>query len=159
MGGVKVPSQVSIDDYEDVKKMWLKHYREAPTPLTEKIKSREDWLGEDVKELTNVSNLISSGNIQLKQKGLEKVSEILPFMLLGGFSDVEILTYLNAKLEAAKQIKVETEMIDKLKEDVKKEEEETLLEAPPKPTEEKKTMEEEKKMTMNIPDNEKKIIN
>ena len=80
-------------------------------------------------------------------------------MLLGGFSDVEILTYLNAKLESAKQIKVETEMIDKLKEDVKKEEEETLLEVPPKPAEEKKTMEEEKKMTMNIPDNEKKIIN
>lgn len=124
MAGKSVTSQVSIEDYEEVKKMWIKHYREAPVPSSETITTRESWLSADIKKLTNMSDLLASSDPKLKQKGLEEVAELLPFLLLGGFSDVETLTYIKAKLEAAKQIQTELEMKEKVKEDVAKQQEE-----------------------------------
>ncbi|MCL5798390.1 MAG: hypothetical protein M1366_06360 [Patescibacteria group bacterium] len=152
VGGQTVESQVSVEDYEEVKKMWLKHYREAPIPTSETIKTRDEWLNEETKKLTNISNLLSSSDQKLKQKGLEEVAEILPFLLLGGFSDVETLTYLKAKLEAAKQIQTELEIEQKAKEAVKEEmeEEETLVEVSAK-KEEKKEAKASGEQSMDIP--------
>ncbi len=152
VGGQTVKSQVSVEDYEEVKKMWLKHYREAPIPTSETIKTRDEWLNEETKKLTNISNLLASSDQKLKQKGLEEVAEILPFLLLGGFSDVETLTYLKAKLEAAKQIQTELEIEQKAKETVKEEmeEEETLVEVSAK-KEEKKEAKASEEQSMEIP--------
>src|SRR3989338_2276405 len=110
--------------------MWLKHYRSAPVPVTESIKTRSDWLITEEKQLTNITNLLSSTNPALKQQGLDKVSDILPFMLLGGFSEQEILTYIKAKLEADRQVLQETAIEEKAKEKAKAElkEEEDLVE-------------------------------
>jgi len=149
--------QVSIEDYEDVKKMWLNHYREAPVPVSDKIKKREDWLSEDVKKLTNTINLLASSDPKLKQKGMDDVAEILPFLLLGGFSETETITYLKAKLEAAKQISKELEVKEELKEEVAEEmkkEEEEVVEVTPKKKEEAKaeTLTEKKE----LPEEEKK---
>lgn len=123
---------VSVEDYEEVKSMWLNHYRSAPIPLTESIKNRSDWLVKEEKQLTNITNLLASSNSDLKQQGLEKVSEILPFMLLGGFSENEIMTYIKAKLEAGRQIideiYVAEKAKEKAKEELKNEEEEQLVE-------------------------------
>ena len=119
-----LPPTVSIDDYEEVKSMWLKHYRFAPVPISDKIKSRQEWISEETTKLTNIYNLLSSSNSKLKRKGLEEVAEILPFMLLGGFSDLETLIYIKAKLEAAKQIQEEEKIGEKAKNEAKKELEE-----------------------------------
>ena len=131
-------TEVSVEDYEEVKSMWLKHYRSAPVPVTETIKSREDWLNVEQKKLTNITNLLSSSNPQLKQQGLEKVSEILPFLLLGGFSEPEIMTYVKAKLEADRQVTEELELEEKAKEKAKEElkEEEELIDVGEKKVEE-----------------------
>ena len=51
------------------------------------------------------------------------VSTILPFLLLGGFSNAEIVAYLKAKLEAAKAVIKEVLQVEE-----KKEEEETKVE-------------------------------
>lgn len=146
MGGKQVATQVSVEDYEEVKKMWLKHYREAPVPETETIKTRNQWLKQEEVRLTNITNLLASSDPKLKQQGLEEVAEILPFMLLGGFTDAEILTYVKAKLEATKQIQTELDVAEKVKKEtekqVKQEEEETLL------TPETKKRVEEKTKTM-----------
>ena len=99
-----IASTISLEDYEEVKRMWLNHYRSAPVPVNETIKDRNGWLAHEEKKLQEVSELISSQDAKVKEKGLEKVSEILPFLLLGGFSDAEILTYLKAKKEAARQV-------------------------------------------------------
>lgn len=141
VAGKKVDTQVSVEDYEEVKKMWLKHYREAPVPETETIKTRQQWLSEDAKKLTNVSNMLSSADSKIKQKGLEEVAELLPFLMLGGFTDLETLTYLKAKLEASKQVQTELEIKEKAKEEAKAEvaEEENLVEVKaPEKREEKK---------------------
>lgn len=162
VGTKTVATQVPVEDYEEVKKMWLKHYREAPVPTTENIKNREQWVSEEIKKLTNISNLLSSSDPKLKQQGLEKVSELLPFLLLGGFSDIETLTYLKAKLEAAKQIELESEIQAKAKEEAKKEiteEKETLLEVTPKKQEEKKKAEVAAEEKLEVPKEEKKSSN
>ncbi len=158
VGTKTVATSVPVEDYEEVKKMWLTHYREAPVPTTETIKSREQWVTEEIKKLTNISNLLSSADPKLKQQGLEKVSEILPFLLLGGFSDIETLTYLKAKLEAAKQVELESEIETKAREEAKKEikeEEETLIEVAPKKAEEKKKAEAAQTQKMEAPKEEK----
>lgn len=149
---------VSVEDYEEVKSMWLNHYRSAPIPLTENIKNRSDWLVKEEKQLTNITNLMASSNPVLKQQGLEKVSDILPFMLLGGFSENEIMTYLKAKLEAGHQVIDEMIAADKAKEkareELKNEEEEQLVEVTKK---EEKAKAEELVQSSEIPTEGMKI--
>lgn len=139
MAGKSVAPSVSLEDYEEVKKMWINHYRSTPVPVSDKIKDRPNWVAEDVKHLTNTINMLSSANSEQRKKGLEAVATILPFLLLGGFSDVETITYLRAKLEAAKQIQSELEATQKAKDEIKekqKAEEETLVEVGDKKSEE-----------------------
>lgn len=149
---------VTVEDYEEVKSMWLTHYRNAPVPVSGTIKDRSQWIEEEEKKLTNISHLLSSSDQKLKQQGLEKVADILPFMLLGNFSQTEIAAYIKAKLEADKQVKDELAMQEKIKkETIKevKEEEETLLPVEQKTKkEEQKHMEAEKKEA--LPDQPKK---
>jgi hypothetical protein len=159
IGKKEVATSVPIEDYEEVKKMWLKHYREAPIPVTETIQNRREWLEEESKKLTNISNLLASSDPALKNKGFEQVAELLPFLLLGGFSDVETITYLKAKVEAAKQTSEELEAAEKVKEEAKqeiKEEEETLLEVSPKKKEEKKVKTAAQEEAMEIPEDKEK---
>lgn len=153
MGGKHVATQISVEDYEEVKKMWLKHYREAPIPESETIKNRTQWLKEEEIKLINVLNLLSHHDPKMRQQGLEEVSNILPFMLLGGFTETEVLAYIKAKLEATKQTQEELNVAAKVKketeEKLKIEEEETLLETAGKKEEKKKAtigMEEEKEL-------------
>lgn len=151
VSGKKAVTSVSVEDYEEVKRMWLNHYRNAPVPVTEKMKDRKGWLGEDVRKLTNTINLLSSAAPTQRQKGLEEVAAILPFLLLGGYSDVETITYLRAKLEAAKQTQTELEAIEKAKEETKakvKEEEETLVDVGKVEEVEKVEKVEEAKMSL-----------
>ena len=142
---------ISIEEYEEVKKMWLSHYEKSPVPVSATIKNRQEWITEEEKKLTNISHLLTSSDPKLRQQGLEDVAEILPFMLLGGFSDAEVLAYIKAKLEAAKQMKTQLAGEEKAKEEgvkMEKEEEETLLEVPAAKKEEAKqrTVAEEKKI-------------
>lgn len=119
---------VSVDDYEEVKSMWLSHYKDSDVPVSENIKDRHQWLEEDVKKLTNVLNMVTSVDAGMKQKGIEEVGAILPFLLLGGFSEVETVMYLKAKLAAAQQTLTELEAVEKAKVGAKEEPEEEFVE-------------------------------
>lgn len=154
----EITPAISVEDYEEVKQMWLQHYRSAPVPVSETITDRLDWLDVEEKQLTNIFHLLSSSNIQLRQQGLEKVAEILPFMLLGGFSDSEIMTYIKAKLEADKQVKQECEIEQKAKEKAKEEfkEEETMVEVEAKKEKEEKKKSLEESQSKPIPEEEGK---
>jgi len=150
---------VTLDDYEEVRQMWINHYRESPVPVTESVKTREMWVVSEQKKLQNIVDLLGSRDPQLKQKGLSEVAEILPFMLLGGFSDSEVATYVKAKLEASKAIAAELEMEKKVSEKVKKqmeeEKEETMVEVPERKKEaEAPSVKQEQKM--DIPKEDKK---
>lgn len=150
----KVPT-VSVEDYEEVKKMWVNNYRLAEVPVSEKIKTRKDWLKHDITKITNAINLLSAALPEMKKKGLDQVAEILPFLLLGGFTEQETITYLKAKLEAAKLVLEELEKVAKAKEEVKVEEEE-LVEVPVKKEKvEEEALEAVRKLAEEIPKEEK----
>lgn len=143
--------KVTVEDYEEVKSMWVKHYRSAAVPKSEKIKTRKDWLETDLLKITNAVNLLESKKIETKEEGLAEVEKLLPFLLLGGFNDEETVVYLKAKLEAAKQVADEVEEVEKAKQETKEEEELVEVESEKK-EEEEKTMAAEKAKEMDLPD-------
>lgn len=124
---VKLPhvnqvQQVSIEEYEDVKKMWTENYQnmEAPVGPNGNPTDKHSFIQSDIENITETINLLSSENQENVDKGMDRVANILPFLLLGGFSKTEVISYLKAKLEAAKSVLTGV--------DAKKDEEDTMVE-------------------------------
>lgn len=117
--------QVNLEDYEEVKQTWQENYRKLEPPLGPdgSPMSRSDWLKQEIKQIPTVIDLLMSGESARQEEGKKMVSKILPFLLLGGFSNEEIVAYLKAKLEAAKQVLREVLAIEG-----KEEEEDTKVE-------------------------------
>lgn len=103
---VNKTQQVSLEDYEEVKKIWEENYRKIDVPAGPdgKPRTRQEWLTQEVKDIPMAIDFLMSGDPTLQKKGKDMVSKILPFLLLGGFSKAEIVAYLKAKLQAAKNI-------------------------------------------------------
>ncbi len=127
--------QVSLDDYESVKKMWIENYQNLDTP---RQISRKEWVVSDIDKINQTVNYLASSDPQNVKKGMESVGNILPFLLIGGFSQTEVIAYLKAKLEAAKTV-----LADLGKKD---EEEDTMLNKSTKKEDKLKEMTTEEKM-------------
>ena len=97
--------EVSLDDYEAVKKMWTENYQNLDTTgnLGDNV-SKKDWIQDDIGQISDTIDLLTSENAEKVEEGMEKVSDILPFLLVGGFSQSEIVAYLKAKQAAAKDV-------------------------------------------------------
>lgn len=98
--------EVSIEDYEEVKKMWLDTYSSSnpPTDLNGGKETREEWINNDINNINQAITLLNSVDPIRVNEGMDMVSNILPFLMVGGFSKSEVIAYLKAKLEAAKQV-------------------------------------------------------
>jgi hypothetical protein len=98
--------QVSIEDYEEVRKMWLDTYQNStpPTDLNGKQNNREEWVKSDIDKINQAIALLNSVDPMRAKEGMDMVSNILPFLMIGGFSKTEVIAYLKAKLEAAKDV-------------------------------------------------------
>jgi len=118
--------QVSLDEYEEVKNIWKENYTnmEPPAPLDGKSLTKEEWIKNDIQKIDETVNLLSSPDQTQVQKGMEMVSDILPFLLIGGFSKAEVIAYLKAKQAAGKEV---VGMVEQ-----RSDEEDTLLENKPK---------------------------
>jgi hypothetical protein len=58
---VTIPPNVSIEDYEEVKKMWTQQYEKGEVPTSENITSRGQWVEQDIIFITNtLNNLLSN---------------------------------------------------------------------------------------------------
>lgn len=138
--------QVSIEEYEDVKKMWTENYQNMETPIGPNGMpiDKHTYLQTDIENITETINLLSSENQENVDLGMERVANILPFLLLGGFSKTEVISYLKAKLEAAKSVLSIVEN--------KSEAEETMLER----KDESKSGQAEMAMHRELPTEEKK---
>lgn len=127
---------VNLDDYEAVKKMWVENYQKLEPPKAlGKDRSRKEWLTADVSRINETINLLVSSDPQNVKKGMESVGTILPFLLIGGFSQTEVIAYLKAKLEAAKEVLSSISN--------KEEEEDTTLDKNNKKEEKPKEMQEQ----------------
>lgn len=98
--------QVSIEDYEEVRKMWLDTYQNSapPTDLNGKQSTRVEWIKSDMDKVNQAITLLNSVDPVRINEGMDMVSNILPFLMIGGFSKTEVIAYLKAKLEAAKDV-------------------------------------------------------
>lgn len=100
---IALPSTVSLEEYEEVKKMWERQYEKGEVPLSSEITSRHGWIDQDIVFITNVLNKLLSEDTTLKEQGLDDLGYILPVFMINNFKADQILVYLKAKLEAAKQ--------------------------------------------------------
>ncbi|MFZ6035412.1 MAG: hypothetical protein ACOYUB_04710 [Patescibacteria group bacterium] len=110
---------VSIEEYEQVKKMWVDHYEKGEIPVAENIRSRSAWVEQDIVLITNTLNKLLSEDQLLKEQALDEVGFIMPIFMVNSLSGEQLVTYLKAKVEAAKQVQElqqkEKEITERLK--------------------------------------------
>ncbi len=94
---------VNLEDYEEVKKTWLENYKKMEIPNTAENKTRKDWIQKDLQKMTETIDLLNSQDQQKVSQGMQEVSQLLPFLLIGGFSQTEVVAYLQAKKHAAEE--------------------------------------------------------
>jgi len=102
--GPKPKQEVSIEEYEEMRRMWVEHYTKGEVPVSEKITNRATWVKEEQVRLDNVLNKIASENEEIRAEGLKEVADIIPFFILGDMSIQDIAIYLKAKLTAAREV-------------------------------------------------------
>lgn len=137
---IPIPPNVSIEEYEDVKKMWQEQYEKGEVPVSEHIKSRTEWLDKDIVFITNTLNKLLSSDTNLKHEGLNNLGYVLPIFIINNIKGEELLVYLKAKLEAAKSVKNQIEKEKEIKEKLQKDSEENqeeLVDVDRRKTEEK----------------------
>lgn len=115
-GGPKAPvenlpavnrvQQVSLDDYEEVRKLWTENYQtiEPPKDLSGEQVNRQEWIKNDIDKINSAIALLSAPSQEQVNQGMNMVANILPFLLIGGFSKTEVIAYLKAKMEAGKSV-------------------------------------------------------
>ncbi len=134
--------QVSLDEYEEVKNIWKENYAtmDPPAPLDGKTLTKEEWIKNDIQKIDETINLLSSVDQTQVQKGMEMVSDILPFLLIGGFSKAEVIAYLKAKQAAGKEV---IGMVEK-----QRDEEDSLLETKSKQESQAASMEMKRELPL-----------
>lgn len=100
---ISIPNNFSIEEYEQIKNMWISNYEKGEVPYSDKISSRKQWIEADIISITNVLNKLFSKDENLKKEALDQISYILPIFMINNFKGQELSIYLKAKLEAAKQ--------------------------------------------------------
>ncbi len=147
---ISIPQSISLEDYEEVKDMWTKHYEEGEVPVTDTIQTRKDWVDQEIVYITNTLNKILSPDERMQQEGLDELGYLLPIFLINNLKGEELIVYLKAKLEAAKLTQKILEREEAVKDQMKKdqgEEEEVLVDVA-------KKEEENKEMHMDLDDEE-----
>lgn len=136
---ISIPSTISIEDYEEVKKMWVQQYEKGEVPVQENMTTREQWIDQDIVLITNTLNKLLSPEDNLRREGLDDLGFILPVFMINNLKGEELLVYLKAKLEAAKGVKSDIEKEKQIREKLKSEQqpEEELVELKDKKKEEK----------------------
>jgi len=116
---VPVSPAVTIDEYEQVKKMWIEQYEKGEIPKSDNILSRSNWVDQDIILITNTLNKLMSDDSRLKDQALDEIGFILPLFLVNNLSGEQLVTYLKAKIEAAKMVQQmnikEKEITERLK--------------------------------------------
>lgn len=154
---VEVPKSISIEEYEELKEMWSQQYEEGEIPVQDNITTREEWVEQDIVTITNVMNKILSPNEDLQQQGLDELGFIIPIFMINNLKGEQLVTYLKAKLEAAKATKKLLDKEKEIKAKLKKEEEddeENLVELKKDTT---KAQENTLHMELENPDKDKTI--
>lgn len=151
---ISLPQTVSIEDYEEVRKMWMKQYQSGEIPATENMQGRDEWVNHDIVFITNTLNKLTSEDQEMKEEGLSDVGYILPIFMINNFQGDELLVYLKAKLEAAKSVQEMLEREQEIKDKLAAKSEDLVEVDAAKPEEEEKTMTLEQSLELPIEEDE-----
>lgn len=138
---IAVSPTVTLDEYEQVKKMWINAYERGEIPKTENLRSRSEWVEYDIVLIANTLNKLLSDDKDLKAQALDEIGFILPIFLVNNLSGDQLVTYLKAKIEAARTVKALLDREKEVTERLKAGAEETVDVLKPKKKEAEKTME------------------
>jgi hypothetical protein len=97
----------SLEEYEEIRQLWVEQYRTGEVPLSEDVHTRSDWIEQDVTIITDVLLKLISKDESVRQQALDEVGFILPVFLMNNLSGLQLITYLKAKVSAAKEVRVE----------------------------------------------------
>ncbi len=99
----------SLEEYEEIRQLWVEQYRTGEVPLSDDVHTRTDWVEQDIVVITDVLTKLISTDEKQRQQALDEVGFILPVFLLNNLSGLQLLTYLKAKVSAAKEVRIELE--------------------------------------------------
>lgn len=97
----------SLEEYEEIRQLWVEQYRTGEVPLSEEVHSRLEWVEQDVTIITDILIKLMSKDENVRQQALDEVGFILPVFLMNNLSGLQLVTYLKAKVSAAKEVRVE----------------------------------------------------
>jgi hypothetical protein len=101
---IPLPEEQSLDEYEEIRNLWVSQYEEGEVPTSEDIHTRLDWIRQDAIVITNILNKFLSKDEKMRQQALDDVGFIIPVFLINNLNGAQLITYLKAKLSAAKQV-------------------------------------------------------
>lgn len=97
----------SRDDYKSTMAFWQKYFRQTEFPRTSS--SRAQWLeGQLISTEAILKQLMSLEMIE-REKALEQIKYLMPYLILGNYSLSDIILYLKAKSAAIKLVLNENE--------------------------------------------------
>lgn len=99
-----VADKKTNDDFDKTKNQWIDYYKNTPVPITENIKNRADWIKEQIREQEELLKQISGGDFEKRKQALSRLEKIMPFLMLGHYSLLDVTIYLKAKIAAANQV-------------------------------------------------------
>ncbi len=97
----------SLEEYEEIRQLWVEQYRKGEVPLSEDVHTRLEWVEQDVSIITDILTKLISKDENERQQALDEVGFILPVFLMNNLSGLQLITYLKAKVSAAKEVRVE----------------------------------------------------
>ncbi len=101
---IPLPEEQSLDEYEEIRNLWVSQYEDGEVPTSEDIHTRLDWIRQDTIVITNILNKFLSKDEKMRQQALDDVGFIIPVFLINNLNGAQLITYLKAKLSAAKQV-------------------------------------------------------
>ncbi|MBP6993704.1 hypothetical protein KBB12_00490 [Candidatus Woesebacteria bacterium] len=97
----------SLEEYQEIRQLWIEQYRTGEVPLSEEVHNRLEWIEQDVAVITDILTKLISKDENMRQQALDEVGFILPVFLMNNLSGLQLITYLKAKVSAAKEVRVE----------------------------------------------------
>ncbi len=99
----------SQEEYEEIKNLWIQQYAMGEVPESDVVKSRLDWVSNDAETITSILRKLISKDEQDRQRALDEVGFILPVFLMNNLTGTQLITYLKAKVTAAKSVRADLE--------------------------------------------------
>ena len=104
---ISLDDSASLEEYNEIRTLWVEQYRTGEVPISDQIHSRLEWVEQDSVLIADILTRLVSQDEKEREAALDDIGYILPVFLMNNLSGTQLITYLKAKLSAAKEVRVE----------------------------------------------------